>query len=86
MTPDEHVAHAAAVKLMEDKDYFVTIYNTCLQHCLGSLQSELYKDSSGAIGHRCVGGTRGMSFAVREANELAKLAMEPIINYGRTEK
>lgn len=70
MTPEQHVSHAAAVKLMEDKGYFVALYTMIL----GKLMD-----------HCGFNVTVTIDKMVPLAEALAKKAMVPITNYGKTE-
>lgn len=79
MTPEQHVSHAAAVKLMEDKDYFVALYTMILgklmDHC--GLNPNYEKNGFNV--------TVTIDKMVPLAEALAKKAMVPITNYGKTE-
>ena len=76
MTPEEHVAHAAAVKLMAAKDYYVQVYCTIYPEILKASNLR-YVD--GAL--KCdLGGT--FEKAAQFAAEAAEHAMKHINNYG----
>lgn len=76
MTPEEHVAHAAAVKLMGDKDYYVQVFCSIYPEILKASNLR-YVDKK----LRCdTGGT--FESAAKYAAEATAKAMVHINNYG----
>ena len=83
LNEEEHVAHATAVKLLGEKDYFVQVYLIYLNKFLSACE---IKRSGANGGFVATGGDRAMSQAVEQTDIYATHAMKPIHNYGKTKK
>lgn len=81
MTEEERVAHATAVKLMGNKDYFVEVFRTVLATCLEKTIS-VQSGGSGVSSNKLVTSVV-TDKVIEDANIIAKKAMKYIDNFGK---